>query len=67
MDRIEGVNGQELPWEGACMTPANKRRLGVFRNSLMALLARDPSQRPSMSKFCATCNRVLAGSTTVQV
>lgn len=67
MDRIQGMHGQELPWEGACMTPANKRRLGVFRNSLMALLARDPSQRPSMERFCETCDRVLAGSTTLQV
>ena len=67
MDRIEGMKGHTLPWDDACMTATNWRRLGVFRNSVVALLSRDPSQRPSMERFCETCNRVLAGSTTVQV
>ena len=53
--------------EDACMRAASRRKLWVFRSSLMSLLSRDPSQRPSMAKFCATCNRVLAGSTTVPV
>ena len=67
MDRIEGLQGRTLPWEGACMTVSNKRKLGVFRNSIVALLSRDPSRRPSMATFCDACNRVLAGSITVQV
>ena len=67
MDRIEGMHGHQLPWDDACMTATNRRRLGVFRNILLALLSRDPSQRPSMAKFCETCDRVLAGSSTVQV
>ena len=66
MDRIEGVNGGQLPWEGISLTPGNRRKLGIFRTSLMALLARDARQRPSMAAFCDTCDRVLAGSTTVQ-
>ena len=66
MDRIEGVNGGQLPWEGISLTPGNKRKLGIFRTSLMALLARDAHQRTSMAAFCNTCDRVLAGSTTVQ-
>ena len=67
MDRIEGMNGQQLPWEGTDLTPAHRRRLGVFKASIVQLLARDPAQRPSMQHFCDSCNRVLAGSTTVQV
>ena len=67
MDRIQGVNGRGLPWEDAHLTATNRRRLGVFRTSIMPLLSRDPSKRPSMAKFCSTCNRVLSGSTTVQV
>ena len=66
MDRIEGRQDGTLPWEDACMTATYSRRLGVFRNSLMALVSRDPSQRPSLAHFCATCHRVLAGSTSVE-
>lgn len=67
MDKIEGVNGKHLPWEGANLTPANRRRLGVFRESVVMLLSRDPAMRPSAEEFCDTCDRVLAGSTSVQV
>jgi hypothetical protein len=67
MDRIEGLNGKELPWEGKGLTPAIRRSLGVFRAPILKLLSRDPAQRPSMSEFCHSCNRVLAGSTSVQL
>lgn len=71
MDRIEGVNGRELPWEGASFTSREgvnkRRRLGIFKATVSTLLARDPARRPSMKQFCDSCNRVLAGSTTVQV
>ena len=67
MDCIQGLNGKQLPWEGSQLTPKNRRKLGIVRGSLMALLTRDPSQRPSMAQFCDSCDRVLAGSTTVTV
>jgi hypothetical protein len=67
MDRIEGLNGQQLPWEGEGITPAIKRCLGIFKTPIISLLSRDPSARPSMSEFCDSCNRVLAGSTSVQL
>jgi serine/threonine protein kinase len=67
MDRIEGLNGKELPWEGKSLTPAIRRRLGVFKVTITSLLSRDPAARPSMNKFCEICNRVLAGSSSVQV
>lgn len=66
MDRIEGRNGLQLPWEGT-LPPTVRRKLGIFRNSIMHLLDRDPSQRPSMADFCMSCDRVLAGSTSVQM
>ena len=66
MDRIEGLNGLTLPWEGD-LTPAVRRQLGIFRGSVLQLLARDPAQRPSMEEFCMSCDRVLAGSTSVQL
>ena len=65
MDRIEGMHGQQLPWEDACMTPTNRRKLGVFCGILLPLLSRDPTQRPSMEAFCESCDRVLGGTTTV--
>jgi hypothetical protein len=67
MDRIEGLYGQELPWEGARVTPAIRRQLGIFKAIITNLLSRDPVKRPSMSQFCDSCDRVLAGSTSVQM
>jgi hypothetical protein len=67
MDCIEGLNGQELPWEGGGVTPAIRRRLGIFKDPIISLLSRDPGERPSMSEFCESCNRVLAGTTSVQL
>jgi hypothetical protein len=66
MDQIEGVNGRQLPWEGAKLTSHNRRRLGLFRASISMLLSRDPAKRPSMEEFCDACDRVLAGSISVQ-
>lgn len=45
----------------------NRRRLGVFQNSLAVLLSHDPSQRPSVAEFCDKCDRKVAVSTTAQV
>ena len=30
MDQIEGVRGQQLPWEGTALTPENRTMLGIF-------------------------------------
>jgi hypothetical protein len=67
MDQIQGLKGRQLPWEGANLTAVNRSRLGIFRGSVLMLLSRDPAKRPSMQQFCETCDRVLAGSSTVQV
>lgn len=66
MDRIEGVNGLQLPWEGA-LSPAVRTQLGIFRSIVLRLLARNPAERPSLEDFCVSCDRVLAGTTTVQL
>lgn len=66
MDRIEGVQGLQLPWEGT-LSPAVRTQLGIFRSSVLKLLARDPDERPSLEEFCVSCDRVLAGTTTVQL
>lgn len=67
MDQIQGVNGQKMAWEGSKLTSKKRNALGVFRNSLLKLLNREPALRPSMAEFCDTCNRVLTGGTTVEV
>lgn len=64
LDQIEGVNGQQLPWEGAALTPERRTMLGIFRSILLRLLHRDAQQRPSMQEFCTACDRVLASGTT---
>lgn len=66
MDCIQGLHGKKLPWEAPRLTPQTRRKLGIFKSSVAALLSRDPLQRPSMAHFCYICNRVLSGSTTVQ-
>ena len=67
MDRIEGLNNKRLPWEGSALSPTNRRKLGIFRASVLSLLSRDPASRVSLDEFCISCDRVLAGSTTVQL
>jgi hypothetical protein len=68
MDRIQGVEGHEpLPWDEQALSAPNRRMLGVFKNSVLSLLCRGPDERPSMEKFCETCDRVLAGTTSVAV
>jgi hypothetical protein len=67
MDQIEGKGNELLPWEGHRLTPATRQQLGIFKDTLLNLLHRDPARRPSMKEFCRSCNRVLSGSTSVQV
>ena len=62
MDQVEGRNGHMLPWEGERLTPAIKRKLGIFRVEILRLLDRVPERRPSMVDFCTTCSRILTGS-----
>lgn len=54
-----------LPWEGT-LTPAVRRKLGVFKNIVLKLLNRDPTERLSMSEFCVSCDRVVIGTTSIQ-
>jgi hypothetical protein len=65
MDEILGKDGRLLPWEGARLDMATRRKLGIFKNILLDLLHRDPAKRKSMAEFCQACHRVLSGTTTV--
>jgi hypothetical protein len=62
LDKIEGRNGKQLPWEGASLSVHSKTCLGLFRESLLMLLSRDPAMRPSMKQFYRSCDNVLAGT-----
>lgn len=55
---------QELPWEGERLRshPAVRKRLGVFKNPVLALLHRDPVRRASMEDFCGACNSLFSGA-----
>jgi hypothetical protein len=61
MDQIEGRNGKQLPWEGLSLLDEHKKHLGVCRDSLMMLLSRDPSMRPSMEQLYDNCEALLTG------
>jgi hypothetical protein len=61
MDQIEGRNGKQLPWEGLSLLDEHKKCLGVCRDSLMMLLSRDTSMRPSMEQLHETCEALLTG------
>jgi hypothetical protein len=61
MDQIEGRNGKQLPWEGEGLSAEQKKCLGVCRDSLMMLLSRDPSMRPSMEQLYGDCEALLTG------
>lgn len=57
----------ELPWEGdlAAKNATARRRLGLFREPVLALLRRDPAQRATLSDFCRTANTVFSSPTTI--
>jgi hypothetical protein len=67
MDQIEGHNGKLLPWESVNMTDEISSCLGLFKESLLLLLSRDPAMRPSMELFYKTCANMLAGNTVEQL
>jgi hypothetical protein len=42
----------------------DRRKLGAFRGPIMALLSRNPAERPSMAEFVDTCTSVFATTNT---
>lgn len=66
MDRIEGLNGLSLPWEGS-LPPAKRRMLGNLTDHILKLLSRNPDNRPSAEAFFVSCNQVLAGTSSVHL
>lgn len=61
MDRLQGLNGLQLPWEGT-LSPEVRKQLGIFRGIVLKLLHRDPAKRPSMKEVCVHCDRVFGES-----
>lgn len=45
------------------MHPDVRGKLGRFKNFLLALLHKNPLQRPSMDEFCRRCERALGAAT----
>ena len=56
-----------LPWEGARLDAAVEQKLGVFRDSVLALLRRDPTQRATMQAFCSASLAIFAATTSTAV
>ena len=55
----------ELPWEGEGLCRDTRHHLGVFYETVLGMLRRDPAQRATMSDLCAACDNVVHSSTTV--
>lgn len=55
---------QELPWEGERLRsrPDLRKRLGVFKHPVLALLHRDPVRRASMTDFCLACDTLFSSA-----
>ena len=66
MDVIQQRKGKQCPWEGSALSPDVRKKLGIFKNILLELLARNPDKRPSMAEFCASCNRILSSTSNVE-
>ena len=54
---------EEAPWEAPATAPALLKKLGYFRKPVLALLDREPIERPSMAEFHQACRRVLSHTT----
>jgi hypothetical protein len=52
------LGDEPLPWEGDRLTDDVTHKLGVFADSVLALLSRDPSARPSMHEFARDCEAI---------
>ena len=64
MQIISQLKGEaELPWEGDRAKPDVMRKLRTLRRPVMALLDRDPTNRPTMMKFCDQCDDIFGTRT----
>ena len=66
MDRITGANEKQLPWEEDNNRAYFRHKLGIFRNDLLSLVARDPAARPTMRQFSIACAGILSDGSTVE-
>jgi hypothetical protein len=65
LQTVNMVLGNEMaPWEDESAGAAVLKPLGYFKKPVLALLSRDPKDRPTMQEFRLACQRVLANSIT---
>jgi hypothetical protein len=55
---------EQAPWEDETTAGSLLKPLGYFRKPVLALLSRNPLERPTMEEFRLGCRRVLVNSTT---
>jgi hypothetical protein len=61
--QVLGLGGAHLPWEEGGSNPGILEALGVLREPVLALVRRDPQERPTMAEFCRLCNVLISVST----
>lgn len=57
---LEGA--KPLPWEGE-LSRRLRSKLGLLGGPVLQLLQREPARRSTMEAFCASCDRILAHTT----
>jgi hypothetical protein len=58
-----------LPWEEGRISREDEKKLGKFRNPILKLLQREPSERDSVRQFCKSMFEIFRstpGGTSVQ-
>ena len=57
---------EEAPWEAPATSAALLNKLGYFKKPVLALLDRNPAERPTMAEFLQACRRVLSHTTAAE-
>lgn len=61
MKQLQGE--EELPWEGEQHIEA-RRKLGIFRQPILSLLNREPTERATLAAFCRSCQQIFSATST---
>lgn len=53
---------QDLPWEDGRLSAQDKKKLLMFRNPILKLLRRKPTERSTAREFCNECCRLFTNN-----
>lgn len=65
MDQVLGVNGMTLPWEDPNKAEYLQAKLGIFRDTVLQLVHRDPERRLSMDGLVRKFSQIFSLQSTL--